>query len=184
VIFWDNTNIDILKPSNPEAQRNTFSSYYSGNVAKAAVFVQPSGWMGSHDLWMGAVSDSDYFGRSGILQEQIEYVAKYDKANEDHKWNNVLDKGYRVGGAAWRVGNQFVLQPAFARSNKKFTTFETIRNSAIASDRGGNERAVRLAKMSGYLENAAKPNVSFDTIAIVWLCRSFQCNFMYHPVYR
>ena len=59
VIFWDNTNIKLPQPSDATAQRNTYSAYYAGNVGKGAVFIQPSGWMGTHDLWMGAVSDTD-----------------------------------------------------------------------------------------------------------------------------
>jgi hypothetical protein len=41
VIFWDNTNIDLVMPSDFDDQQNTFSSYYAGNVAKAAVCIQP-----------------------------------------------------------------------------------------------------------------------------------------------
>jgi hypothetical protein len=60
---------------------------------------------------------------------------------------NVLGKGYRVVEAAWRAGRQLVLQPSFARSDNKFTTQETIRSAVVASDWGGDERAVPLAKM-------------------------------------
>jgi hypothetical protein len=35
VIFWDTTNVPLCyKPSSADAQRNTYSAYYSGNVAK------------------------------------------------------------------------------------------------------------------------------------------------------
>jgi hypothetical protein len=139
--------------------------------------------MGTYDLWMGAVSDSDYFTRSGILQEQQSFLLTYDKHNEEITWVKVLDKqGYRVGDAAWRVAGQFVLKPSFGKYDKKFNTFQTVR-SAVASDRGGNERAVRLSKLSGYFGNGVKPNVSLDSLADVWLCWSFCCNFMYKPVY-
>ena len=60
IIFCDNTDIPINTPADAEHQRNTYSAYYAGNVGKGAVFIQPSGWMGTHDLWMGAVSDSEY----------------------------------------------------------------------------------------------------------------------------
>jgi hypothetical protein len=112
------------------------------------------------------------------------FVELYDNDHKEDSWVNVLDKGYRVNDAAWRVGGQFVLQPSFARSDRQFNTYETIQSSAIASDRGGNERAVHLAKLSGYLGNAEKPKVSIENLASVWLGWSFQCNFMYKAVYR
>lgn len=184
VIFWNNTDVRLTKPSDAELQRNTYSSYYAGNVAKGAVFIQPSGWMGTHDLYMGAVSDSDYFVKSGILEQQQTYLSVHDIDNNNVQWVNVLDKGYRVVEAAWRAGRQFVLQPSFAHSDQKFNTEETIRSAAVASDRGGNECAVCLAKMSGYLINGMNPNQNIDVLCEVWLCWGFICNFIYKPVYR
>ena len=70
VVMWDNTNINLPKPQDAEAQRNTWSTYYGGNVGKGAIFIQLCGWMGTYEIWMGAVTDSDYFIRSGILKEQ------------------------------------------------------------------------------------------------------------------
>jgi hypothetical protein len=66
IIMWDNTNINMFKPSSSHSQRCTYSLYYSGNVGKGSVFIQPCGWMGSHEVCMGAVSDTDYFNRSGM----------------------------------------------------------------------------------------------------------------------
>jgi hypothetical protein len=59
LIMWHNTNVPLcFNPSEAEAQHNTYSLYYGGNVAKGGVFIQPCGWMGTHELWMGAVSDT------------------------------------------------------------------------------------------------------------------------------
>jgi hypothetical protein len=121
---------------------------------------------------------------SGILEQQEEFLHGYDEENAHMPWVNVLDKGYRVVEAAWRAGKQFVLQPTFAKVDQKFTTYETIRSAAIASDRGGNERAVRLAKMSAYLLNGMKQKQSVETLCDVWLVWGFVCNFIYKPVYR
>ena len=61
LILWDNTNISMqYKPSDPQLQRITYSSYYSENCAKGGVFVQLCGWMGVHNLWVGASSDTLY----------------------------------------------------------------------------------------------------------------------------
>jgi hypothetical protein len=131
---------------------------------------------------MGAVSDSDYMIRSGILQEQKAYVPLHDKHSKEIRWVNILDKGYRIVSAAWRTGEQFVLQPAFAKSDRKFNTVKTIKSCAVASDRGGNERAVRIAKMSGFLKEGLRHNQTLDRLSDACLAWSFQANFMYKPV--
>ena len=182
VVMWDNTNIKLHKPSNAEAQRNTFSSYYNDNVGKGAVFIQLCGWMGTYELWMGGVSDSEYMIRSGILKQQQLFVKDYDPDNKDIPFLNILDRGYRIISAAWRTGGQFVLQPAFAKSDKKFNTLEVIRSASVASDRGGNERAVRIAKMCGSLKNGLQGNGSPERLCDLWLAWSFQANFMFKKV--
>ena len=184
IIFWDNTDIRLSTPSDAEFQRNTYSAYYAGNVAKGAVFIQPSGWMGTHDLWMGAVSDSEYFVKSGILRQQQEFIQTHDADAAEYPWINILDKGYRVVEAAWREGRQFVLQPTFAKADKKFTSREVIRSSTVASDRGGNERAVRLAKMCGYLKHGTEPHQNMSMLGDAWLGWGFVCNFIYACVFR
>jgi hypothetical protein len=40
-------------------------------------------------------------------------------------FTNVLDKGYRCVLAAWRAGGQLLLQPFFAKSDRKFSSNET-----------------------------------------------------------
>lgn len=182
VVMWDNTNVKMYKPSSAEAQRNTFSTYYANNVGKGAVFVQLCGWMGTFELWMGAVSDSDYMIRSGILQLQQQYVPLYDEEYINIPFVNILDKGYRIVSAAWRTGGQFVLQPSFAKSDHKFTSLDVIRSAAVASDRGGNERAVRIAKMCGSIKNGLHGNGSPTRLCDLWLGWSFMSNFMFKKV--
>jgi hypothetical protein len=184
IIMWDNTDISIPKPSDAEAQRLTYSPYYGGNVAKGSIFIQPCGWMGTGELWMGAVSDSEYMERSGILTYQAEYLQKYDNEYDDKIWNIILDKGYRINATALRCGGQKVIQPSFARSDQKFSSTEMLRSSAIARDRAGNERAVRLVKQSGYLHSGLKQNGNIHRLMDVWLCWGFQCNFMFASVIR
>jgi hypothetical protein len=65
--MFDNTNINIRIPSDAEAQRSTYSLYYAGNVGKGACFMQPCGWMGSHEMWTGGVSDSAYMNQSAHI---------------------------------------------------------------------------------------------------------------------
>jgi len=118
VIFWDNTNENIPKPSGGNENSATYSAYYGGNVGKGGVFLQLCGWLGSHDLWTGAASDSFYLGNSGILELQEEFAA-LDLVNGCIiPFTNVTDKGYRCVAAAWRRGGQFILQPQFAKSDQ------------------------------------------------------------------
>jgi DDE superfamily endonuclease len=143
IVMWDNTDVRLATPSNANLQRNTWSDYYNGNVGKGSVFIQLCGWMGTHELWEGAVSDTDYFTRSGILQLQQQYIEMYDSGATDSEWIIILDRGYKVVGQCFATGKQKCLQPTFTRSNDpKFSGNDTQLTAAVASDRGANERAV------------------------------------------
>jgi hypothetical protein len=182
LIMWDNTNINMcFKPTSFDIQRSTYSQYYAGNVAKGGVFVQPCGWLGAHELWAGSIMDSEYMIRSKVLTIQETYLKCYDTKHIE-PFTVILDKGYRITAAAWGVGNTFILQPSFARSDRKFTGHESIRNAAIASDRAGNERAVRYSKLCGYIKTGLLQNESTVRLSNVWITWSFQCNFNYRPV--
>ena len=98
-------------------------------------------------MWHGAVSDADYFEKSGLLSLQAQFQRE-DKIVA-LSFTNILDKGYRCILAAWRTGGQILLQPFFAKSDRKFTSFEVLQSGAIISDRSANERAVKRLKMSG-----------------------------------
>ena len=63
---------------------------------------------------------------------------------------NETDKGYRCVENAYRLGKQLTLQLNFAKADRHFKGKETLKSAAIATDRSGNERAVRLSKQSGY----------------------------------
>jgi DDE superfamily endonuclease len=173
----DNTDFTIPKPISSDAQRSTYSQYYASNVGKGGVFVQPCGYTGTHELWDGAVSDSDYMERSGVLQQQETYTTEQDFEDKCTPFTNIMDKGYRIRNAAWRVGGQFILQPTFASSGAKFSSYETIHSVAVAADRSANERAVNLAKKGGYIAFGLRPHESVGRLSDVWLVWSFQANF-------
>ena len=139
VILWDDTNINIPAASDSHLNRHTYSAFYAGNVAKGAVFLQLCGWMGTWELWAGAISDTEYQTRSGVFEYMQWFVDHYDKGIP---FTNIVDKGYRCIMAAWRAGKQLLfLQPVFARSDRTFNTREVNRLSTVASDRSGNERS-------------------------------------------
>jgi hypothetical protein len=182
-IMWDNTNLDFLgKPTDADLQRFTYSLYYAGNVAKGAVFLQLCGWLGAWELWLGAISDSDYQERSGILQFQDGFQQRDPTTSEQLCFTNIMDKGYRCVQAAWAAGGQLLLQPFFARGDRKFTSREVLLSGAVASDRSGNERAVNRLKSSWMLSRGIHQKQDLDIFANLWIGFGFQCNFMYKPV--
>ena len=180
VVFWDGTNANMDKPANPDLQRLTHSRYYGGNVGKGGVFLQLCGWGGVGELWTGAISDTDYMNRSGILKEQEEFVL--ESSRPEVPFTNMLDKGYRLALAALRAGNQSVLQPFWKRSDRKFTSKELLMSAAVAADRAGNERQVNVAKRSGFIQRGIRKQQSMAVFSDVWLAWSFQTNFMYKSV--
>jgi hypothetical protein len=173
-VFWDNTGIKLHKCTDPYLQRITFSAYYAGNVAKGGIFVQICGWLGVHELYPGAMTDSKYLNETGILEMQEAFA----KADGGVPFTIILDRGYRSTRAAWRQG-QFVLQPTFAKSDEKFSTRDVLRAASVAADRSGNERAVRVSKMSAYVKRGTELHKNFVRLSDAWLVWSFQANFMF-----
>lgn len=180
IVFWDDTNINIPAPRDASLNRRTYSSYYNGNVGKGGVSIQLCGWISTWNLWTGAVSDSYYLSNSGILEMQEEFAANDESSNEP--FTNVTDKGYRCNVAAWQKGKQSILQPTFAKSDQQFTTNQLLSSAAIATDRGGNERAVNVCKQSGLLKRGLQQNGTMEDLDDAWLAWSFQANFMYNSV--
>jgi hypothetical protein len=64
---------------------------------------------------------------------------------------NVYDKGYRARTVSLKTEKQGVLQPTFAPSDRRFNGRETKILASIASDCGGNERAVNVSKRAAYI---------------------------------
>ena len=119
IVMWDMTNIPAFGFSDADFNRMTYSKYYAQNCFKGGVFNQLCGWIGTADLWTGAVSDTEYNKRAGYLQAQEQF------ANQDLVINcgivlftNVYDKGYQAKMVAWRTWKQRVLQPAWAENDR------------------------------------------------------------------
>ena len=127
------------------------------------------------------MSDTDYFDGSGLLKAQ-EVFQQNDKPHEELVFTNILDKGYRSVMAAWRAGGQLLLQPFFAKSDRKFSSSEVLLSAAVVSDRFANERAVNRMKQSGMIACGIHPKHDMDMSADLWLAWGFQCNFMFKPV--
>ena len=185
-IMWDMTNIPAYSFTDADFQRFTYSEYYGENCFKGGVSVQLNGWTQAGALWPGRVSDSDYNRREGYLQTQQEFqerdLVEIDGKLEVLPFLNVYDKGYRARTVAWKNGNQEVLQPTFAPSDRRFNGRETKLSASIASDRGGNERAVNVSKRSAYISRGFRPNMDSERFDIAWRTWNFKSNFMFKPV--
>ena len=94
----------------------------------------------------------------------------------------MLDKGYRVSEKNKKCGGQVTVQPVFAKSDRKFGGSETIYSGSIASLRSGNERFVNVAKRPGIIKRGFYLNYDQKMFEDIWMCWSFQANFMYDPV--
>ena len=150
------------------------------------VAAQLCGWITVADLWTGAVSDTQYNKEAGYLEQQEEYARKdLVEINGNPMvipFTNIYDKGYRAKMVAWRVGEQEVLQPEWAESDKRFGRKKTLRTASVASDRGGNERAVNVSKRAWYISRGFQPNSCPKQLNDAWITWGFQVNFMFAPV--
>ena len=134
-----------------------------GNVAKAGNFLQLCGWLGGFEPWTGAISDMKYFERGGILEEQ-ENFQKWDTLSS-LAFINILDKGYRCNLAALQKGGQLLLQPFFAKSDRKFNSSEVLVSGAVALRRSANERAVKWMKESKFVCCGIHAMANLNTVA-------------------
>jgi hypothetical protein len=186
VIMYDNTNVRMKQPSDAEAQRATYSMYYSGNVGKGAVHIQPCGWMGCNELWSGGVSDTAYMQEEDVFPDLNKYLLTSPLETEEIrniKFTIILNRGYRVTIDALNTGGHYVLQPIFASPDEQFSTEEVHVSSTVATDCSGNERAVKYSKISDYINKGLQCNESTERLGKTWLAWGFQVNFMYLPVH-
>ena len=99
------------------------------------------------------------------------------------KFHNILDRGYRGNVAAFRK-DQLSLQPPSARGDRRFRGKETIYAGAVARDRSGNERGVRVMKRSGLYKRGFKEGMSAKRFCDAFLTWGFRANnFMYRPIH-
>lgn len=96
--------IKINKPIDFMLQQLTWLLYYASNMGKRGVHIQSCMWMGTIELYKGAISDFEYFNILDTLSEQEEF----QKNNDGSPFVNILHILYWVMQAAWRKGNFFL----------------------------------------------------------------------------
>jgi hypothetical protein len=188
IIFWDMTNIPAYGFTDADFNRMTYSSYYAMNCFKGGVGNQLCSWIVAGNLWPGAVSDTQYHREEGYLKEQETFQnddlvqVTTEGSHEVLPFTNILDKGYRVKLICWRAGKQRTHQPVWRESDRRFTRNETLLTATVATDRGGNERSVKVCKRSWYVSRGLQPNQCHKRLNNAWKTWAFQANFMFKPV--
>jgi hypothetical protein len=138
--------------------------YYAGTVAKGAVFLHFCGWMGSWELWAGAISKIEYQMRSGVFEYMRWFV-------ESFCGNPLLEyccswQGLPLHNGCLACWEATVPSTCICEEHRKFNPSEVQRSATVAVDRSGNERAVNVVKRAG---------VCFEArIAVKRRCR-FDC---------
>jgi hypothetical protein len=85
----------------------------------------------------------------------------------------VLDKDYRIVSDVLSIGGHYVLQPIFAQCNRQFTAVKTLVSATVATNRAGNERAVRYLKISDNISKGLLKNESVERLCNTWLAWGF-----------
>jgi len=183
LIMHDNTNVPLVRPSDPDLQRALYSSYYASCVAKGGVSLQLCGWTVTWDLITGGIDDSAYVKKVGILEKQQKFFENDRTCS--NPFTNMFDRGYRLILEALLYGKQLSVQPLFAQSDKKFGSDNVIYSAGIATTRSGNERSVRQVKTTSWLikRGCTFQNWDLEMLSDIWLAWGFQINFMYSPVH-
>ena len=121
------TNILAYQFENLDTQRATYSNYYGTWYFEGeGVGVQLCGWIVIADLWVGAVSDTDYNKKAGYLKEQ-QKLQENDLVfdNRDALDRLVVflilyNREHRAKMVAYLEGKQEVMQLPASKSSKRF----------------------------------------------------------------
>jgi hypothetical protein len=137
-------------------------------------------WIGTHDVWTGGVSDSQYMNDGDVFNMLNNYLLTSpfeDDATKQFPFMVVLDQGYQIALEALKEGGHTVMQPVFA-SDRHFTTLEVHILSTISKDCSGNERAVKYSNILDYIKKGLYNSESTNCLCNTWLAWGFQVNFM------
>ena len=138
--------------------------------------------MGVYALWGGNVNDTDYHRNSRYLNEQAEFQKNDKVGDKVVVFIVILDNGYHASTSNWRHDGKLMAQPVYGKSDQRFKGSQTMLSASIASDRGGNERAVNVSKRCGVVKRGFKESMDAKMFQDTWITWGFQSNFMFNPI--
>ena len=134
-VIIDATEIYVEKPSLPDLQQMTFSSYKNNNTFKALIGISPSGAIiFISSLFSGCISDKELTRKSGILH----LLEKGDSV--------MADRGFDIEEDLIPLGVRLNIPP-FLKGKPHLSDKETTETRHIASMRIHVERAMAHQKL-------------------------------------
>ena len=165
-VIIDATEIYIEKPSNPEAQQVTFSTYKNSNTLKALVGITPSGSVCFiSDMYGGSISDKEITSKSGFIDK----LQRGDEVMADRGFNiqeMLASKGVRVN------------VPPFMNQSGQFTEQEMLATRRIATLRIHVERAIERIKNYHILDFIPTTLCKSGPIDMIFFVCAMLTNFM------
>ena len=166
-VILDGTEIPILRPTDPVAQRATWSSYKNRNTAKVVVGITPGGLVSYvSPAYGGSTSDRQIVERSNLMR----MCDPYDEI--------MVDKGFNVDDLflPYRVKVNILL---FFKKKNRMSNMAVIKDRKKASKRVHVERAIGLAKtykiLRGPLNRVEYPLATEIISVCFWLCNFRRC---------
>lgn len=165
-IIIDCTELFIDKPSNPDVQQLTYSTYKTHNTAKALIGIAPNGFITFlPDLQPGRLSDKEIVIRSGL----IEKLTPGDMV--------MADRGFTIDDL---LGSDITLNiPPFLPQDKdQFDEADVSHGRSIAGVRIHVERVIGRVRRYSIL-NSSFPNGSLAQLNKIWVNCCYLTNLQY-----
>ena len=159
-VVLDATEIFVEKPSLPDIQQMTFSSYKNTNTFKALVGISPSGAITFvSELFSGSISDKELTRtrRSGVLG----LLEKGDAV--------MADRGFDIQDDLTPIGVKLNMPP-FLKGKSQLSTSEIIETRRIASVRIHVERAMERIKNYHIFDRVLHSSLSDIASQMFFVC--------------
>jgi hypothetical protein len=163
-VLLDATEIPVEKPSNPVAQKATFSSYKNRNTVKVIVGSTPGGLVSyMSEAYGGAASDRQIVERSGL-------------PNKCSKGDSLMaDKGFNVQDL-FAPNDVYVNIPAFFSKKNRLSEQQVLSDRKVSSKRVHIERIIGMGKTYKILQHPFSATETSLAEHIIRICYML-CNF-------
>lgn len=161
-VIIDSTEIPIEKPSNIQAQQETFSTYKNRNTIKVLIGITPKGAVSFiSDCYGGAASDRSIIERSALLSNCDAMFEKKDSI--------MADKGFLVQDLFANFDVEINI-PTFMRGRTRLPQAQRLSDAAVSSKRVHVERIIGYAKTYKIIHGVLPYNLLHLSNKIVFIC--------------